>query len=91
MKLKIYTGAEVRELRRKQHLNQSEFWTPFQTTQSGGSQYESGREIPAPVQALLNVAFGTDAKATAIFDELRELGNRRSRSIEKRESPSHRT
>ena len=43
------------------------------------------------VQVLLNVAFGTDAKATAIFDELRELGNRRSRSIEKRESPSHRT
>jgi DNA-binding transcriptional regulator YiaG len=32
MKLKIYTGTEVRELRRKLHLNQSEFWTPFQTT-----------------------------------------------------------
>lgn len=75
MKLKIYTGAEVRELRRKLHLNQSEFWTPFQTTQSGGSRYESGREIPAPVQVLLNVAFGTDAKATAIFDELRTFGN----------------
>lgn len=71
MKLKAFTGAEVLELRRKLHLNQSEFWTPFQTTQSGGSRYESGREIPAPVQVLLNVAFGTDAKATAIFDELR--------------------
>jgi len=75
MKLKIYTGTEVRELRRKLHLNQSEFWTPFQTTQSGGSRYESGREIPAPVQVLLNIAFGTDVKATAIFDELRAFGN----------------
>lgn len=74
MKLKIYTGAEVRELRRKLHLNQSEFWTPFQTTQSGGSRYESGREIPDPVQVLLNIAFGTDAKAAAIFDELRAFG-----------------
>lgn len=75
MKLKIYTGAEVRELRRKLHLNQSEFWTPFQTTQSGGSRYESGRDIPGPVQVLLNIAFGTDAKATAIFNELRAFGN----------------
>jgi len=75
MKLKIYTGIEVRELRRKLHLNQSEFWTPFQTTQSGGSRYESGREIPAPVQVLLNIAFGTDVKATAIFNELRAFGN----------------
>ncbi|AMO38161.1 helix-turn-helix domain-containing protein [Thauera humireducens] len=74
MKLKIYTGAEVRELRRKLRLNQLEFWTPFQTTQSGGSRYESGREIPNPVQVLLNIAFGTDAKAAAIFDELRAHG-----------------
>lgn len=75
MKLKVYTGSEVRELRRKLHLNQSEFWTPFQTTQSGGSRYESGREIPDPVQVLLNIAFNTDAKAAAIFGELREFGN----------------
>ena len=75
MKLKIYTGAEVRELRRKLRLNQLEFWTPFQTTQSGGSRYESGREIPDPVQVLLNIAFGTDAKAAAIFDELRAFGS----------------
>ena len=75
MKLKVYTGSEVRELRRKLQLNQSEFWAPFQTTQSGGSRYESGREIPDPVQVLLNIAFGTDTKAEAIFDELRAFGN----------------
>lgn len=32
MKLKIYTGEEVRALRQKLSLNQSEFWAPFQTT-----------------------------------------------------------
>lgn len=75
MKLKIYTGEEVRALRQKLGLNQSDFWAPFQTTQSGGSRYESGREIPDPVQVLLNIAFNTDAKAAAIFGELREFGN----------------
>lgn len=74
MKLKNYAGEEVRELRRKLGLNQSEFWAHFQVTQSGGSRYESGREIPDPVQVLLNIAFGTDAKAAAIFDELRQFG-----------------
>ena len=74
MKLKIYTGEEVRELRRTLNLNQSEFWAPFQTTQSGGSRYESSRDIPNPVQVLLNIAFNTDAKAAAIFDELRAFG-----------------
>ena len=75
MKLKSYTGGEVRELRRTLNLNQSEFWAPFQTMQSAGSRYESGRDIPDPVQVLLNIAFGTDAKATAIFNELRAFGN----------------
>jgi transcriptional regulator with XRE-family HTH domain len=74
VKLKIYAGEEVRDLRRKLGLNQSEFWAHFQVTQSGGSRYESGREIPDPVQMLLNIAFGTDAKATAIFDEFRQFG-----------------
>lgn len=73
MKLKIYTGEEVRKLRLKLGMNQSQFWVPFQTTQSGGSRYESGRDIPAPVQVLLNLAFGTEAKASSIFGELRAM------------------
>lgn len=75
MKLKIYTGAEIREIRRKLRLRQAEFWAPFQTTQSGGSRYESGRDIPDTVQVLLNIAFGSDTKASAIFNELRTFGN----------------
>lgn len=73
MKLKTYTGEEVRQLRRKLGLNQSAFWAPFQTSQSGGCRYESGRDIPGPVQVLLNITFGTETKATAIVDELRML------------------
>lgn len=75
MKLKIYTGEEVRALRQKLSLSESKFWAPFQTTQSGGSRYESGREIPDPVQLLLNIAFNPYAKAAAIFGELRAFGN----------------
>ena len=73
MKLKTYTGDEVRELRRSLHLNQAEFWPAFHITQSTGSRYESGREIPGPVQVLLNIAFGTEAKSAAIAGALRAL------------------
>lgn len=74
MKLRIYSGDEVRDLRKKLCLNQKEFWAYFQTTQSGGSRYEAGREIPAPVQVLLNIAFASDARAETIVNELRTLG-----------------
>lgn len=80
MKFKIYTGSEVRELRRRLKLNQSQFWTPFQTTQSGGSRYESGREIPDPVQVLLNIAFGSESQAMAIVQELRQIGGAKKKS-----------
>ena len=80
MKLKQYCGDEVRELRRKAGLNQSQFWAPFQTTQSGGSRYEAGREIPGPVQILLNLAFGTEAKSAAIVGELRALEKPKKKS-----------
>ena len=74
MKLKTYTGEEIRALRRKLGMNQSEFWKIFMTTQSGGSRYESGREIPAPTQMLLNLAFGTDKKHGEIVSKLRAVG-----------------
>lgn len=73
MKLKNYSGEDVRELRRKAGLNQAQFWAPFQTTQSGGSRYEAGRDIPGPVQVLLNLAFGTETKVSSILGELRGL------------------
>ncbi|MBL8467753.1 helix-turn-helix domain-containing protein [Methyloversatilis discipulorum] len=36
--------------------NQTQFWARFLVTQSGGSRYESGRDVPAPT-AMLMLAF----------------------------------
>ncbi len=44
-----------REIRRRLGLNQEEFWTKIGVTQSGGSRYESGRDMPKPVQELLRL------------------------------------
>ena len=53
--MKSSEGIDVREIRRKLGLNQSQFWSKIGVTQSGGSRYESGRNIPRPVQALLRL------------------------------------
>lgn len=44
-----------RDIRRKLGLNQEQFWTKIGVTQSGGSRYESGREMPKPVRELLRL------------------------------------
>jgi transcriptional regulator with XRE-family HTH domain len=46
-----------RKLRRSLGLNQSEFWGRVGVTQSGGSRYENGRRIPAPVRKLLGIVY----------------------------------
>lgn len=53
--MKSIEKVDVREIRRKLGLNQSQFWSKIGVTQSGGSRYESGRNIPKPVQALLRL------------------------------------
>jgi len=53
--MKTLENIDVREIRTKLGLNQSEFWSQLGVTQSGGSRYESGRNIPRPVQALLRL------------------------------------
>ncbi|WP_374349773.1 helix-turn-helix domain-containing protein [Chitinimonas sp.] len=44
-----------RDIRRKLGMNQEEFWTKIGVTQSGGSRYESGRNMPKPVRELLRL------------------------------------
>lgn len=46
---------DAREIRRKLGMNQQEFWSLIGVTQSGGSRYESGRNMPRPVQHLLRL------------------------------------
>lgn len=44
-----------REIRLRRGMNQQEFWGSIGVTQSGGSRYESGRNMPRPVRELLRL------------------------------------
>ncbi len=46
-----------REVRKAAGLNQLEFWRRLGVTQSGGSRYESGRNMPKPVRELLRLVY----------------------------------
>ena len=61
---------DLKEMRKKRGMNQSNFWAPLGVTQSGGSRYESDRNIPAPVESLVTIAYGTPAQ---LFKELQRL------------------
>jgi len=56
------TIAENRyvKARRKLKLNQREFWAPLRVTQSGGSRYETGRDVPEPVEVLFDIRYGNN-------------------------------
>lgn len=53
--MKTSNKIDAREIRRKLGLNQQQFWARLGVTQSGGSRYESGRNMPRPVQHLLRL------------------------------------
>ena len=61
---------DLKEIRKKLGLNQSQFWTTLGVTQSGGSRYENDRNIPAPVESLATIAYGTNAQ---LYKELQRL------------------
>lgn len=62
--------ADIKAYRVSRDENQTEFWGRFGVTQSGGSRYESGREIPAPV-AMLLMAFSAGLLDEKALDKLR--------------------
>ena len=65
------TGEAALAVRQKTGLNQSRFWSVVGIGQSAGSRYESGRNIPRPVQMLLRIAYGTKAQSAKQVDALR--------------------
>ena len=69
----IETGKEAKLLRSKLGMNQSEFWSRISVTQSGGSRYESGRNLPKPVRVLLHLAYSPEKQATAMLKHLRKV------------------
>ena len=70
-KLAPITGDAALAMRKKLNVNQSEFWSRVGLGQSAGSRYESGRDIPRPVQMLLRIAYGTKAQAAKQMEALR--------------------
>jgi DNA-binding transcriptional regulator YiaG len=62
----------VRDQRKKLGLNQADFWRPLGVTQSGGSRYESGRNLPKPVRLLLTLAYGSAGESTKTLAKLRQ-------------------
>lgn len=67
MKLICEDGVSAQALRRKIGLNQAAFWGKVGVTQSGGSRYESGREMPVQVAWAIHIAYGTEAQAKELI------------------------
>jgi transcriptional regulator with XRE-family HTH domain len=60
--VKTIEKFDPREIRRRLGLNQQQFWSKVGVTQSGGSRYESGRNIPKPVKELVRLVFIEEIK-----------------------------
>lgn len=69
--LRFKSREDLRLYRKKHGMNQSEFWSRVGVTQSGGSRYESGRNVPKPVQILLHITYGTPKEAEKLIEWLR--------------------
>ena len=88
----------IREIRKKLGMNQSEFWSKIGVTQSGGSRYESGRNMPKPVRELLRLVHiekvdwekvsGKEHKLLMLLqEEDAETYHRLLKKLEKSENP----
>ncbi len=61
----------IRKIRKATGLTQAQFWHRVGITQSGGSRYEGGRNIPKPVRILLHISYGTVGQSQAAMHKLR--------------------
>ena len=60
---------DLRALRKKVGLNQTEFWSRIGVTQSGGCRYEQGRRMPKPVFELLRLVHIEGVDLTKVTGE----------------------
>lgn len=71
-KKRSFNFNDPRAIRSELKLNQSAFWSRLGVTQSGGSRYESGRDLPKPVAKLASLAFADADQALAELAALRQ-------------------
>lgn len=62
--------SNVHTIRLTSGLNQTKFWGRIGVTQSAGSRYETGRNIPPPVRLLLDLVYGTPQVKAATYHKL---------------------
>ena len=67
--IKTQEKIDAREIRKKLGLNQQQFWSKIGVTQSGGSRYESGRNMPKTVRELLRLVHVEQIDVTKIRRE----------------------
>ena len=60
----------LEQIRKATGLSQEEFWGRIGITQSGGSRYEAGREVPEPVRLLLAIAYGSKREREMVLRAL---------------------
>jgi len=70
------TTTKPADIRRRLGLNQSDFWGRIGVTQSGGSRYESGRNMPRPVRELLRLVHVEGIDLTRVKGEDFEIVER---------------
>ena len=63
---------DPRRTREQLGINQTAFWSRLGVTQSGGSRYENGRQMPRPVATLARLAFAKPDEALAELARLRQ-------------------
>ena len=56
----------IKDFRKSAGKNQANFWNEIGVTQSGGSRYEAGRNMPKPVQKLLRLKYEQGVKVEAV-------------------------
>ena len=70
-KAPVINAATVKNLRAKLKLNQSAFWSKLGVTQSGGSRYEAGRDIPTPVKRLFHIVYAGGSHTDAAYPSIK--------------------
>ncbi len=65
------TGNDAKELRKAHGLSQEDFWRRIGITRSDGGRYERRYKLPANVELLLELAYGTNDDAVSLVVELR--------------------